>query len=293
MSTRSISSLRGTLSALPLSWREHGAIASAIAPLMIIFVMVAAPRPALAQPADTLYAPQRTSLPLADADLPPVLRLAALGPREPAAALADMPAALPLPTMTRNDKPGRQLADATRGLPRRMCAAPELQANLRALRGKAPPAPALMREPIIGTASTYNPLADPLAGDKETASGEIYDAEAWTAAIQADLRGRFGGVRYGCNYREAYALLESAGKRVIVKINDVGRLRPGRVIDITDRAMRYFDPTLERGLVPDMRVTPLENNEWTPGPVDEGGIRAAAIAPPERPLRAQFAARLN
>src|SRR5581483_5663471 len=52
---------------------------------------------------------------------------------------------------------------------------------------------------ITGVASTYNPFraSDITAGGIETASGERYDPKAWTAAIQTDLRGFFGGVRFG------------------------------------------------------------------------------------------------
>jgi Domain of unknown function DUF488 len=62
------------------------------------------------------------------------------------------------------------------------------------------------------------------------------DPIAWTAAIQTDLRETFGGVRHGKDYRPAYALVEVANKRVIIKINDVGPLKPGRP------AARFFQP---------------------------------------------------
>jgi peptidoglycan lytic transglycosylase len=123
---------------------------------------------------------------------------------------------------------------------------------------------------IVGIASTY----DPTGADKEdssnleTASGELYDNTAWTAAIQIDLRGRFGGVRWGKNYKPVFALVETATRRVIVKINDVGPLAPGRIIDLNVKAMRYFDPRLELGLLHGVRVTPLPGVEWTTGPVD-------------------------
>lgn len=131
------------------------------------------------------------------------------------------------------------------------------------------------------------------AEDAETASGEMYDAEAWTAAIQIDLRERFGGVRFGRSYRQAYALVESEDKRAIVKINDVGPLRPGRVIDLNERTMRYFDPSLELGLVPNVRITPLEGSEWTPGPVQDVSPIGAVEARRERPAREQLAANMN
>jgi len=124
---------------------------------------------------------------------------------------------------------------------------------------------------IVGTASTYNPYRDRKeAKDTEapqTASGETYDPEAWTAAIQVELRERCGGVRYGKMYQPAFALVVSGEKQVIVRINDVGPLKPGRVIDLNERSMRYFDPFMERGLLPDASITFLPGEQWVPGPV--------------------------
>ncbi|WP_246662983.1 septal ring lytic transglycosylase RlpA family protein [Pseudolabrys sp. FHR47] len=122
---------------------------------------------------------------------------------------------------------------------------------------------------IIGIASTYDP-GDPTdldAGNEETASGERYDADDWTAAIQIDLRDRFGGVRYGRNYQPAYALVEAGDKRLVVRINDVGPLKPGRVIDLNVRAMRYFDPSMQIGLIADVKVSPLLGEDYALGPV--------------------------
>jgi len=128
----------------------------------------------------------------------------------------------------------------------------------------------LMEDGIFGIASTYDPLGAEDPEGLETASGENYDPEAWTAAIQIDLRDTFGGVRYGRNYRPVFALVECGAKRAIVRINDVGPLMPGRIIDLNTRAMRYFDPTFERGLVRNIVVTPLPGGGWVTGPVDGG-----------------------
>jgi rare lipoprotein A len=118
---------------------------------------------------------------------------------------------------------------------------------------------------IIGTASTYNPHRPGYReGGAETASGERYNSSAWAAAIQTGLREKFGGVRGG---KTRYALVEGVSKKVIVKINDVGPLEPGRVIDLNERTMRFFDPTLERGVIPNVKVTPLRGDHWTPGPI--------------------------
>ena len=122
---------------------------------------------------------------------------------------------------------------------------------------------------IVGVASTYNPYRPGTqSGGTETASGEQYNPSAWTAAIQTDLREQFGGVRYGANYRPTFALVESANKHAIIKINDVGPLKPGRVIDLDEQTMRYFDPTMELGLIDSIQVTPLLGDDWTPGPVE-------------------------
>ena len=73
-----------------------------------------------------------------------------------------------------------------------------------------------------------------------------------------------------------YALVEGGNKKVIVKINDVGPLEPGRVIDLNERAMRYFDSGLQRGLVPNVKVTPLRGDHWTAGPIAGKEIASAA-----------------
>src|SRR5882724_1181096 len=123
---------------------------------------------------------------------------------------------------------------------------------------------------IIGVASTYNPYRPGRQeGGKETASGEPYDPIEWTAAIQTDLREKFGGVGFGKEYRHAYALVEGADKKAIVKINDVGTLKPGRVIDFNEQTMRYFDPTLKLGLIPGVMVTPLLGDDWPTGPIEQ------------------------
>jgi rare lipoprotein A len=121
---------------------------------------------------------------------------------------------------------------------------------------------------IVGAASMYNPYRPGYReGGTETASGERYDPSAWAAAIQTDLREKFGGIRLGM--RAAYALVEGVNKKAIIKINDVGSLKPGRIIDFAEQTMRYFDPTLRLGLINNVKVTPLQGDDWTPGPVAE------------------------
>ena len=119
---------------------------------------------------------------------------------------------------------------------------------------------------IVGAASTYNPFRPGWReGGPDTASGERYDPSVWAAAIKTDLRDRFGGVVFGA--RPKYALVEAVGKKVIVKINDVGPLTPGRIIDLNERTMQYFDPSLQRGVIPGVTVKPLFGDYWVPGPL--------------------------
>src|SRR3954447_8843091 len=121
-------------------------------------------------------------------------------------------------------------------------------------------------EAIVGAASTYNPFKPGKEeGGPDTASGERYDPSVWSAAIKTTLRQKFGGVQHGA--RPKYALVEAVGKKVIVKINDVGPLMPGRIIDLNERAMRHFDPSMELGVIHDVKVMPLLGDYWVPGPV--------------------------
>jgi rare lipoprotein A len=119
---------------------------------------------------------------------------------------------------------------------------------------------------IVGAASMYNPFRPGWReGSRNTASGERYDPTVWAAAIKTSLREKFGGVQYGA--RPKYALVEAVGKKVIVKINDVGPLTPGRIIDLNERTMRHFDPSLQLGVIHDVTVRPLSGDYWIPGPV--------------------------
>jgi len=121
---------------------------------------------------------------------------------------------------------------------------------------------------IVGAASTYNPFKPGWReGGPETATGERYNPSAWTAAIQTDLREKFGSVRNGSTRH--YALVEGRGKKAIVEINDVGPLTPGRIIDFSEGTMRYFDPSLQLGVIKNVKVTPLHGSDWTPGPIAE------------------------
>src|SRR5258708_7310502 len=57
---------------------------------------------------------------------------------------------------------------------------------------------------LVGIASFYD---DP----GETASGEQYDPNAFTAAAQLRIRGEFGGIKFGRLYRASYGVGEYEG----------------------------------------------------------------------------------
>lgn len=142
---------------------------------------------------------------------------------------------------------------------------------------------------IYGIASTYDPFATLNQPEGfETASGDIYDPDTWTAAIRTDLRDRFGGVRFGRNYRLAFALVECGDMKAIVRINDVGPLAPGRIIDLNDRTMRYFDPSFERGLLANVVVTPLPGEDWIVGPLTPDAPIVASEPPTGKEIIASF-----
>jgi rare lipoprotein A len=102
---------------------------------------------------------------------------------------------------------------------------------------------------IVGAASFYDEFS-------VTASGEAYDPTGFTAAVQLALRDRFGGVKSGANYRPVYVIAEFGGKRAVLKINNVGTMKAGRLFDLSRAAMEYFGG-LEKGLLANLKVTLL------------------------------------
>ena len=125
-------------------------------------------------------------------------------------------------------------------------------------------------EAIVGIASFYD-------YPQETASGEPYDAKAFTAAAQLEIRERFGGIRFGRLYQPAYAIAEHGGKKLIIKFNDVGPLMPGRKFDLSRAAMEYFEG-LDKGLLEDFKVTPLPlGRTYAAGPITDADLIALGI----------------
>src|SRR3989304_1610083 len=124
---------------------------------------------------------------------------------------------------------------------------------------------------LVGTASFYD---DP----QKTAPGEQYDPNAYPAAAQLQIRDKLGEIKFGRLYHPAYAFGEYESKKIIVRFNDVGPLRPGRKFDLSRAAMAYFDASLEKGLLPGFRMTPLPLGQTYPtGPDTDEQLAALGI----------------
>ena len=100
---------------------------------------------------------------------------------------------------------------------------------------------ALIGATVVGAASTLIHTVTEMALMRNRPPLVSHITRSVDRAIRIDLREQFGGVRYGKNYRPSYALVKNGDKHLIVKINDVGPLAPGRVIDLNERSMRYFN----------------------------------------------------
>ena len=88
--------------------------------------------------------------------------------------------------------------------------------------------------PVIeGVASYYNIASS----SNLTASGEPMVDEAFTCAMRTG--------KFGTHYR----VTAENGKSVVVRLNDRGPYIDGRVIDLSEGAMRQLDPTAEQGLL--------------------------------------------
>jgi rare lipoprotein A len=186
-----------------------------------------------------------------------------------------------LPRMQQIEEPASTISLAALDLP----ASGPNDAGPNVAIDRAPQSPneAASEATMIGAASFYD---DP----GETASGEPYDPAAFTAAAQLKIRDKFGGIKFGRLYQPSYGIAEYAGKKLILKFNDVGPLRPGRMFDLSRAAMKYFDDSLDKGVLPDVKVTVLPLGQvYAAGPVTDEqlailglidvGLRLARIDP--------------
>lgn len=109
---------------------------------------------------------------------------------------------------------------------------------------------------FTGSASWYG-RKDGFQG-KPTSNGEIFDTDKLTAAIQINLRDEFGGVSSGKRVYYAKVTNTENNKSVVVRINDVGPLVLGGVIDLSEAAFkRIASGGLGQGRIPNVTVEKL------------------------------------
>jgi rare lipoprotein A (peptidoglycan hydrolase) len=121
-----------------------------------------------------------------------------------------------------------------------------------------------------GTASWYG-RKDGFHG-KTTSSGEIFNTDKLTAAIQWDLRNQFGGVSAKSQLYYAKVTNLDNGKSVTVKINDVGPLTSGGIIDLSEAAFKAIaSGGLGQGRLYNVTVEKL-------GPAPREGSKQASIS---------------
>ncbi len=139
---------------------------------------------------------------------------------------------------------------------------------------------------VKGQASYYGPG---FQGNR-TSQGDRFDTEEYSAAIQIDIRNQFG-VPSGTG-KKGYARVTNlnTGKSILVKINDVGPLTSGRVIDLSQASFRSLSPTgtLGPGVLNNIKVEYLgEFKKGSPvGPTTTP--RRTPTPPPPRPTQAEL-----
>ena len=137
---------------------------------------------------------------------------------------------------------------------------------------------------VTGKASYYGPG---FYGNTTSQGDPNFTSQGYTAAIRQDLRKQFGAGTYGKSGLARVTNL-SNGKSIIVKVNDVGPLPTGRVVDLSEKSFRALSSggTLTEGLLNNVKVEYI--GEYKSGsklgpvsPVTE--IQVTPFVPTEQP----------
>jgi len=132
-----------------------------------------------------------------------------------------------------------------------------------------------MSDFVKGQASYYGPG---FQGNR-TSQGDRFNTEEYSAAIQINLRNKFG-IPAGTK-QLGYARVTNldTGKSILVKLNDVGPLKSGRVIDLSQKSFRSLSPTgtLGPGILNNIRVEYL-------GQFKKGNLVGPTTTPPPAPI---------
>jgi rare lipoprotein A len=95
------------------------------------------------------------------------------------------------------------------------------------------PPPQAPAKPVVGNAHQLTGIASYYWQDQMTASGERFDKRAMTAAHKT--------FPLGTKVRVTHV---ASGRTVVVRINDRGPFKPGRVIDLSEAAAEQLQMTL-------------------------------------------------
>lgn len=95
----------------------------------------------------------------------------------------------------------------------------------------------MLQQPVMADFSEVASYYNVASSSTLTASGEPMVDEAYTCAMRS---GTFGAM---------YRVTAENGRSVVVRLNDRGPYIDGRVIDLSEAAMRELDPTLTSGIL--------------------------------------------
>jgi rare lipoprotein A len=109
-----------------------------------------------------------------------------------------------------------------------------------------------MADFVKGQATYYGPG---FQGNR-TSQGDRFNTEEYSAAIQIDIRNQFGVPEKTKQLGYARVTNLDTRKSILVKLNDVGSLKPGRVIDLSQASFRSLSPTgtLRPGVLNNIKV---------------------------------------
>ena len=141
---------------------------------------------------------------------------------------------------------------------------------------------------VTGKASYYGPG---FYGNTTSQGDPNFTSQGYTAAIRKDLRKQFGAGTYGKSGLARVTNLNN-GRSIIVKVNDVGPLPTGRVVDLSEKSFRALSSggTLTEGLLNNVKVEYI--GEYKSGsklgpvsPVTE--IQVTPFVPTEQPTNTE------
>lgn len=104
------------------------------------------------------------------------------------------------------------------------------------------------QQPVLPVATGVASYYTVASSSTLTASGETMRDDLLTCAMRSG--------EFGAHYR----VTSENGRSVIVRLNDRGPYIDGRIIDLSEAAMRVLDPTLQMGIM-DVKVERIPESQ--------------------------------